>query len=82
MSEPGVAPGIDIGSWYCRGYTTLVAIDKPEIALAILAEIVAVRHQRSGGSLRDRPGPIQVESPEETPALNESESDATASNSL
>ena len=53
-----------------------------EIALAILAEIVAVRHQRSGGSLRDRPGPIQVESPEETPALNESESDATASNSL
>jgi xanthine/CO dehydrogenase XdhC/CoxF family maturation factor len=29
-----------------------------EIAQAIVAEIVAVRHGRSGGSLRERPGPI------------------------
>ena len=29
-----------------------------EIAQAILAEIVAVKRQRSGGFLRDRPGPI------------------------
>jgi hypothetical protein len=29
-----------------------------EIALAVAAEIQAVFHGRSGGSLRDRPGPI------------------------
>ena len=29
-----------------------------EVAQAIVAEILAVRHQREGGSLRDRPGPI------------------------
>jgi xanthine dehydrogenase accessory factor len=29
-----------------------------EIAQAIVAEIVAARHRRGGGSLRDRPGPI------------------------
>jgi xanthine dehydrogenase accessory factor len=29
-----------------------------EVAHAIIAEILAVRHQREGGSLRDRPGPI------------------------
>jgi xanthine dehydrogenase accessory factor len=29
-----------------------------EIAQAIVAEIVAVRHGRSGGQLRERPGPI------------------------
>ncbi|MCH2184844.1 XdhC family protein, partial [Myxococcota bacterium] len=29
-----------------------------EIALAILAEVVAARHQASGASLKTRPGPI------------------------
>jgi xanthine dehydrogenase accessory factor len=29
-----------------------------EIAQAIVAEIVAVKRQRAGGFLRDRPGPI------------------------
>lgn len=68
LREEGVAiPAEDEDRLRAPAGLDLGAEGPEEIAAAIVAEIVAIRRGRSGGFLRDRPGPIH-ERPARTPA--------------
>ena len=59
LSEEGVEiSGADRARIHAPAGLDLGAEGPDEVAYAIIAEILAVRHERSGGFLRERPGPI------------------------